>query len=515
MWGRFWGAIEETLRLAFAWGVVIGLFVGVPWFFAAHVLWELLVQPLTTWAAGHGHPVSHGIVMLLAATSPVLLVPSAIGWHFLYEDTGGAPLPPPGDPGRAKAWRLKALRCATLPFAHALIWGLVLALLVFLLDRVVVAPVGFFARVFGFPLSERAHAGLLVAVTVCTLAAIAWGLVRVERRSRRERKERAEARARAAAHAPRPASPRPEPARPPPIPRRPPPTRLPRLRLPAGEWTVLGDASAETRARIQALYTRKRTEPKPPEEPPSIGPRLTEAQWLGLPDAAALLRHAIPRIPVQHTCLVLSELAELAWPAWQRAAPGDWRFAWCLTALRAWCVGEASLKELDQARSALLRAIARRGPRSPSSAADASVRAVACASLYAGFRVGDEVSPDPALELLQHLASVRAARDPRLGAARMTAEVAASADGPLSHAYGALARAEAQRLERQCAREVSAGVAEALRAWIPYPWRPSADWFLGGAQVKAGDAVIHLDGWRIARAEPWLPRGHEAWREWN
>ena len=51
-----------------------------------------------------------------------------------------------------------------------------------------------------------------------------------------------------------------------------------------------------------------------------------------------------------HFRLVLAELAECAWPAWHRAFPHDWRPAWCVATVRAWCFGEATIAQVLEAK---------------------------------------------------------------------------------------------------------------------------------------------------------------------
>lgn len=250
---------------------------------------------------------------------------------------------------------------------------------------------------------------------------------------------------------------------------------------------------------------------EPPEPEPPLPPGLSETQWHSLQDATALLDHAIPRIPVRYTCLVLSHLAEVLWTEWDRRLPQDWRPGWCLAVTRAWCFGEATLSDVDAACEQARLAFDKVGPGStyPAFAAVMAVRSVA---LYPGFERLTEVSTQPARELVQAFIHARETVDAEIRAASEAYYWGKEQTAPLPQIWGELANATKQRCQSAIAKRVSAYLSELLRQYIPYPSRRSTEWKIRGSLLCAGDAVLALNGWRIVQAvpvptKPRYPRG--------
>ena len=253
---------------------------------------------------------------------------------------------------------------------------------------------------------------------------------------------------------------------------------------------------ADEKSALPPPEPRKAPEPQPFE--------LTRAEWDASSDPCALLCHAIPRIPVRHTCLVLSQLAGGCWPHWNRCFPNDWRPAWSLMLLRAWSLGEASRTELAAARDAARVALewARRqrnlGPSRLS--AYAAVRAIDYAHWYAQDSEADRLGPFPAFKLLAWISL--AMRDEDLSSGF-------DLDAPRRWTYAdpqpSLEQIALRRARRLLAPRRSVRIATRLRTWIPYPSRASTEWRRIGNWIRAGDASLFLDGSRIASSRPLTP----------
>ena len=89
-----------------------------------------------------------------------------------------------------------------------------------------------------------------------------------------------------------------------------------------GRATATGCRVQSPRNRAALLRTLgpPRSSGSPGRPPPRCGsppraPRdvLTEAEWLATTDTRALLTHALPLIPLRHTCLLLTAIAQSTW----------------------------------------------------------------------------------------------------------------------------------------------------------------------------------------------------------
>ena len=124
---------------------------------------------------------------------------------------------------------------------------------------------------------------------------------------------------------------------------------------------------------------------------------MTPESWASSRDARELLRFCAERIPRQHLCLVLCEIATAALPHWQSRHPEDWRPAWCVATVRAWCFFQADESELRRALEAV-QAIEDPEPSGIAAlAAAASTAAAAKAALWrTTTAVADSDYVDPA-----------------------------------------------------------------------------------------------------------------------
>jgi hypothetical protein len=228
------------------------------------------------------------------------------------------------------------------------------------------------------------------------------------------------------------------------------------------------------------------------------GPGLRESEWRTASDASTLLEHAIPRIPIRHTCLVLAHLAEVLWLDWERKLPADWRPALCLATLRAWCFNEATLAEVDAAREEARLAWHRVAPGRSRLAspypAFAAVSAIRSAALYPGCEWLGEVNPKPALEVVRAFITARSVEDAK---AHATNE---------AHLGGGRVTESPHQRRRAVQRRVSAYLADLIRQYVPYPSRRSTTWLVSGSIIYSGDAVLTVDGWRIVQAVSTRPR---------
>ena len=202
---------------------------------------------------------------------------------------------------------------------------------------------------------------------------------------------------------------------------------------------------------------------------------MTPADWLSSEDPKELLRFAAPRVPREHLSLVLAELAEATVYYWYVQYPGDWRPAWAVATLRAWCFGHASDEELRRARDAVLAAVEL---PDTDSLADQAARAaascvVSCASVplqRAMNKVGQRVDHDS------------------MGLPELVARAAHSASLATQHGFdGQVASYRASH----------AHLAGLVRRLISFPSRSNLEWEATAGVAFAGEVMLRLDGRKI------------------
>ena len=248
-------------------------------------------------------------------------------------------------------------------------------------------------------------------------------------------------------------------------------------------------------------------------DPEPLPPGLSELAWHVTPDVNALLAHALPRIPFRHFCLVLSQLAEWAWPHWHRLRPDAWEPALSLAAVRGWALGELDAPVLARARNALSEAASRERHR------NSKERGMTWSTLkMLNFLVAlaacapPDWDPRLAEEVVGWLHQVAHALNPELLAWTIADEWASRSPWEVTRAYGYGLEA-ADRIAAAAEVQLSALLADEVRRWIPYPWRRSTGWRRRGNTVTAGDACLTLDGFRILRASAVSapPRDRQRW----
>lgn len=240
---------------------------------------------------------------------------------------------------------------------------------------------------------------------------------------------------------------------------------------------------------------------------------LSEKHWLFSTDAGELIRYAIARLPAQHLSLVLAELAECAWPAWHRAFPHDWRPAWCVATVRAWCFGEATIAQVLEAKEGAWEACRaavrdRRHRGSIRSCALSASRVMSLAGAYVETADPEQREASAVEEFFRCLSE--AVPNPEEEAIEYAETLSFEADSPHQRLYWAFhGEVEQERARERHARAWSARAAETIQLIVPYPAEVSKRWVVVRDRVLIEGAVLHLEGWKVRRyeLEPWAYSG--------
>lgn len=205
------------------------------------------------------------------------------------------------------------------------------------------------------------------------------------------------------------------------------------------------------------------------------GPGVTPANWLSSSDARELLGFAAPRIPREHLSLVLAEMAESTVYYWSVRYPLDWRLAWGVATLRAWCFGHASTEELKRARDLVLEA--HRLPFSDSHVDQGARAAATCV-------VGCTTVP------LQRAAnSIAQPVDLGfVGLPDLVADAAHHASLAVQHGFDGEASSYAASQVR---------LADLIRRLIPFPALANRQWVGSPGIAFAGEVILRIDGRKI------------------
>ena len=238
-------------------------------------------------------------------------------------------------------------------------------------------------------------------------------------------------------------------------------------------------------------------------------PDLSHAEWHTEQDPYRLLEHAVPRIPYRHTYLVLAEILEAGLPLWRRAYPDDPTPERCAGLLRAWCLGRAPRSRLVRARAEAFDANGRAsssrigaGDRLHEIFAAGEVTFAAAAALAHVDRDVQRTRLSQATAVLFGTLSAESELNPEVQA---HSRLEAWFYGPAPTEPGVhsiISRAEARRAREEAERRQAIPYAELIRRLIPFPWRASRAWRPAGNRIRAGDALLILEGERLVGAEP-------------
>ena len=235
------------------------------------------------------------------------------------------------------------------------------------------------------------------------------------------------------------------------------------------------------------------------------GPLLTQFEWHTSTNAEELLEHAVPLIPSRHTSLVLAEIAESVWPNWHHARPEDWRPAWLLATVRAWCFGQAAIDEVFEARENARDAcdgLMRVGGNRPNGwlpAWKASGMALTAAS-YATDEPTGPIYADAARHVVDWTVSALADASPDVESVSFASLFAHSSPFAETKVYSLANGYLYDSLKQQRERELQSRFADLIRRLVPYPSRLSRQWVQSKRRIFAGDAVLEHDGWGITAA---------------
>lgn len=225
---------------------------------------------------------------------------------------------------------------------------------------------------------------------------------------------------------------------------------------------------------------------------------LSHAQWHASTDARVVITHAINRIPRKHLCLVLAELAEQLWPYFHEKSPNDWRPAWCLATLRAWCFGEASLDDLRAAQAEARKVSVRGGPGDNAFAALEALKAMLTTTSYGCLELeeDEDLYATGAIDIFCAVAAVKH---------HAVTKAATEAFEFKAFANFHNRTVACEQLTRPMDRQSFEELAVFLRARIAWPARASERWVVRRGTVKSGDSTLVVDGWRIVEVRAFTP----------
>lgn len=207
---------------------------------------------------------------------------------------------------------------------------------------------------------------------------------------------------------------------------------------------------------------------------------MTPEGWRSSDDPRALLCFAASCIPREHLALVLAELAEATVYYWYVRYPLDWRLAWAVATLRAWCFGHATNDELERARDQVLDA--RVLPLSDGHADQAARAAATC------------VVACTTASLCRTMTAVVEPRDlDSMGLPDLLAGAAHFAALAAQHGFDGDASAYEATHRR---------LADLTRRLIAFPARPNEEWLATPGLAFSGDAMLRLDGRKIGDVVP-------------
>lgn len=245
-------------------------------------------------------------------------------------------------------------------------------------------------------------------------------------------------------------------------------------------------------------------------------------EWQRSLDAVAMIEFASARIETRHTALVLAEIVEAALPVWSSAFPHDPSVGKLLGVIRAYCLDDSVFDAFEEARRATEEAgrvafamhveflRTRRkypadgnGPKDPLPfAASCVAKAALAVAQYADWVEEPETRPSkPAGDALYYSVRARVDVAPAVQRARLQDPNGAGTgdaweDLPPEE-RGIFITAHHNEEVR-----IMRATADRLRTVIPYPSRSSFGWEPSQGWVRAGDALLKLDGVNLLQGMP-------------